>query len=318
MTFARNLRATIGVIAASLLFGRLARAEGASDEAAAEVLFAQAREAMRVGEYAKACPMLEESYRLVPGAGTRFNLAECYEHVGRTASAWAAFRDVAASSKQARRLDRAAAAEARAQGLASKLCWLTLEVSSTHPVEVRRDQDVVGRGQWGVPLPVDPGVHVIAATAPGRKPFSASADLTSCPARATVTVPSLEAENRAETAPPTTSPPSSPVVQPERARTVVAVGSLALAAVGVGLGTYFGARAWSLRDQSNTDGRCIGDRCDDLGTSLRNDARSAGTASTVAFIAGGAFLVTGVVLLLTRPTPKVTATMSAAPGAFTF
>ena len=81
------------------LAGARARAAGATDEAAAEALFQQGRALMAGGAFFEACAKLEESLRLGPGLGTTFNLADCYTHIGRPASAWSLFRDVEAQAK---------------------------------------------------------------------------------------------------------------------------------------------------------------------------------------------------------------------------
>ena len=66
------------------------------DRAAAESLFSDARRLMQAGDYEQACPKLEASRRLEPGLGTTLNLGDCYEKLGRTASAWGEFRGAAA------------------------------------------------------------------------------------------------------------------------------------------------------------------------------------------------------------------------------
>src|SRR5262249_2265450 len=74
-----------------------------ADPASAQTLFDQAKQLMADGKYRDACPKLEESQRLDPGPGTLFQLASCYEKIDRTATAWAAFLEVAAAAKAADR-----------------------------------------------------------------------------------------------------------------------------------------------------------------------------------------------------------------------
>ncbi|HEX5098696.1 MAG TPA: hypothetical protein VFV94_04320, partial [Polyangiaceae bacterium] len=63
----------------------------ASNVAQAESLFHQAVQRMDQGDYASACPLLEQSQALDPSSGTLLNLGDCYEHTGRLASAWRTF-----------------------------------------------------------------------------------------------------------------------------------------------------------------------------------------------------------------------------------
>ena len=74
--------------------------------------------------------------------------------------------------------------------------------------------------------------------------------------------------------------------------------------VGIGLGAFFGLQASS--KWSDAKGKCADYPygCSSDAADLRSSARSRGTASTVAFIAGGALLATGIVLYLTEPQAK--------------
>lgn len=267
----------------------------AGDDVTAEALFVEAREAMRQGDFARACSMLEESYRLDPGIGTGFNLGECYERLGKTASAWASFRDAAAASKLAGQIDREAVAKERAKKLEDRLCRVTIQVAAQQDVTVKRDGDVIGAGQWGIALPIDPGAHTVEAIAPRRRPWSLTFSTALCPSSMSVGVPVLEPLSSPE---PRDEEPKIGPVRSSTKRTIVTVASLGLGAAGVGLGSYFGVRAWSLRDQSN-DGHCVGNRCDDVGSALRADSRAAGTGATIAFTSAAVLLTVGVVLWLT-------------------
>src|SRR6188768_4533635 len=90
---------------------------GAAQKAAAESLFDDGLKAMKSGHFAEACPKLEESERIDPAIGTLLYLGECYEKTGRTASAWATFREAASLANTSNQADRARVASARAQGL---------------------------------------------------------------------------------------------------------------------------------------------------------------------------------------------------------
>ncbi|AUX44129.1 uncharacterized protein SOCE26_055910 [Sorangium cellulosum] len=166
-----------------------------ADTAAAQALFDAAKQLMAQGKYADACPKLEESQRLDPGIGTRFNLAACYEQLGRTASAWSMFLEVAGAAKAAGQLEREKVARQRAAALEPKLIRLTITAPASAPadLQVKRDGALVGRAQWGIPVPVDPGQHTIEAAAPGRAPFTRTVELTRAGASETVAVPPLAA-----------------------------------------------------------------------------------------------------------------------------
>src|SRR5262249_13171001 len=79
----------------------------ASDKAAAEALFDQGVRLMKQNSFADACPKLEESERIDPAVGTLLYLGECYERVGKTASAWATFREAASLASTSNQADRA-------------------------------------------------------------------------------------------------------------------------------------------------------------------------------------------------------------------
>ncbi|WP_434040744.1 MULTISPECIES: hypothetical protein [Sorangium] len=171
--------------------GRDARA----DTAAAQALFDAARQLMAQGKHADACPKLEESQRLDPGIGTQFNLATCYEQLGRTASAWSTFLEVAGAARAAGQVEREKVARQRATALEPRLVRLTITAPADAPadLQVKRDGALVGRAQWGIPVPVDPGKHTIEASAAGRAPFAKTVEATRAGASETVAIPPLPA-----------------------------------------------------------------------------------------------------------------------------
>src|SRR5690349_8462098 len=106
----------------------------ASQRASAEALFQQATQLMDEKRYVEACEKLAGSQDLDPALGTMLYLADCYEHAGRSASAWALFREAAESSKHAGQADRERIASERAASLEQRLSKLELKVAPTRRV----------------------------------------------------------------------------------------------------------------------------------------------------------------------------------------
>src|SRR5687768_18046990 len=98
------------------------------NKAAAEALFDHAKRLHAAGRYAEACPKFAESQKLDAGVGTLLYLADCYEKIGQTASAWAGFREAAAAAKNAGQEEREKIARDRAAGLEPQLSRLTITV----------------------------------------------------------------------------------------------------------------------------------------------------------------------------------------------
>jgi hypothetical protein len=242
---------------------------------------------MEAGKAGDACPRFEESERLEPGLGTRFHLARCYEAVGRLASAHALYLEVAAEASTRGQQAREKLARERAAAVEPHLARLTIEVPFTASPEMRieRDGEVVGSAQWGVAVPVDPGMHSVNAEAPGRMPWAAKVDV---PGETVthVTVPPLADRRQSFFAPLSRK--------------------IGLAALGVGagtiaLGSIFAVQAISKNNASNRAG-CRDDVCPTPnGISLRREALAAGDRATWAMGVGLVGLAAAGVLFWVLP-----------------
>ncbi len=300
-----NVRALLLVSLASLPCVSSAHAEPTAAEAAtARSLFDEARKLMKLGKYAEACPKLEEGARLNPGIGMKFNLASCWEHLGRTASAWSMYLDVAAAAKLANQPAREKEARKAAQALEPQLSTLTIVVpEKVQGLELKRDGAVVGEGAYGTAVFVDPGTHVLEAAAPEHEPWTQKAEV-AAKDKVVVRVPRL----RAIPKPPPPPPPPPPTPPGLGTTRWLALGIGAVGVVGLGVGAFAGLRAMSLNDDSKA--HCQGNACDRQGYDLRNDALGAGKLSTLSFAMGAALVGTGAVLWFSAsPRPK-----SAQPG----
>jgi hypothetical protein len=132
-------------------------------------MFDQARDAMKKGDYARACPKVAESHRVDPQPGTLANLAVCEDKQGAVASAWTHARE--ALEQLPATDDRVPVLKAIAARAEKRLPKLVIRLAAGAPkgARVRRDAVELGDASLGEPLPVDPGEHTITVTAAGRK-----------------------------------------------------------------------------------------------------------------------------------------------------
>lgn len=308
-----------------LALGRTAGAQSdVSSKAAAEGLFDQGRELMKKGDFANACGYLERSQQIDPAVGTLLYLAECYEKTGRTASAWATFREAASAARAAGQMDRARIGEERAERLTPVLSKLIIEVSdaarATPGLVIRRQGQTVPPAAWNVAVPLDPGQYRIEASAPGYQDHAETVQVSDGAATARVSIPPLVPAPSAPATPQDGDPPSEPAVAPaphtpaqpapgadlavgtrgSTQRTLAyVIGGAGIA--GIAVGSVFGLRAISKNDEAKE--HCPrSPQCDDaLGVTLTNEADDLATISNIAFGLGAAALVGGVVLFLTAP-----------------
>jgi hypothetical protein len=312
----------VGIACASLLTivlvgaSTYAQPPDATHRALAESLFREARERMQAHDYAAACPKLEESQRLDPAVGTLLNLAVCHSALGKVASAWAEFNSAADEARLEGDRDREQLARRHASELEPRLSYVVLRVrdhdSPGEPNDLRVDDVSIGRAAWGAPLPLDPGVHRVEARAPGRRPWKTTVTVVAGAPRTPVEVPPLESEQS-----PSPAPPVEPAA-PERksdggTQRAIAYSVIGLGAAGLAVGAAFGVRVLVLKrdraDYCDAQNVCSAD-----GVSLDTEARSAATASTIAFAGGAAVAAAGFVLALTAPRSSVSVVGGFAPG----
>jgi hypothetical protein len=282
-----------------------AHAQSAGDKATAEGLFGDGRRLMSQANYREACPKFEASLKLDPGVGAMLNLADCYEKNGQTASAWAEFREASSAARAAGSRDREELARQRAASLEPKLSRLTI-VAGKQSAQVTRDGTVVDSAAFGTPMPVDPGKHVIEATAPGKQKWSKSIDVAAA-SRASVEVPVLQ-DGLPATA--STTVPLAVSAAPKEGEApasgastqrTLAIGAGVVGVVGVAAGAVFGLKAsGTLKDVKN---ECTSypTVCPPAAEQHTSDAKSQATLSTVAFAIGAVGLVGGAVLWFTAP-----------------
>jgi outer membrane protein OmpA-like peptidoglycan-associated protein len=166
----------------------------AADPAAAEVHFTRGRELVAEGALVEACGEFRRSHTLDPAVGTLLNLAECEERRGQLAVAWSTWLAAAAEATALGQGERATLARARAAALTPRLGTLTVRVpleAALEGLRMTRDGVELDGATWGQEAPIDPGEHVLIASAPRHADWKVVVS-TSAGLDVSVQVPPLE------------------------------------------------------------------------------------------------------------------------------
>lgn len=326
----RAVLVSLAVVSALGAVSGRARA-GDDDVAQAQILFDEGRRRMARHDYEGACPKLAESQRLSPAIGTEFNLADCWEHVGKLASAWGAFLEVADQTHRRGETEREQAARARAAAIEPKLGRLSIDVPAAHRVadmEVRRDGELVREALWSIAVPVDAGEHRVEVRAPGRRVWS-SVVSTRDGQTASIAVPELLAAQPAVAVtgrpapppdgsqppappPPPVQPPPPVPGSPDHTAAFVTLGAaVVLAGVGVLGLVQHDAQVSSYNADSTCppiDSSTRPPHCDDY----VNAANTWRTVAVVGFVTSGLAAAGGITLWLTAPRPAASTAGSTA------
>jgi hypothetical protein len=308
---ARRIALLVLALLAAVAWAPAAAAE--TDEQRAVALFDKGRKLAREGRCGDAVPILLESIRYAEGVGALLNLGNCYESLGKTASALRSFlraRELAAS-KSDPRSDEAAA---RARTLEREVPTLTIHVAPRvregRETVVKVDGELWPRERWDTPVPIDPGAHAIELTARegDRTPRDTHPVTVARAEHAEIDLaPPSEPPRPTHQVEPATSAARRDEAKPEtgggtqRTLSFVVGGA---GAAGLVVGAILGVL--SLTTHASIVGRCPSyptcSTTDQAALAPLNDRASAeGTVSTVAIASGAALLAGGLALFLTAP-----------------
>jgi len=286
----------------------LVLAQPTDSKVLAEQLFGQGRDLAKTNKWAEACSKFEASLRYDAAIGTRLNLATCYEKIGKLASAWALFRDTAALALRAGDAARSEYALKQAAALLPRLPKLTVTGPATPPpgFAVTRDGLGLDLATLGTALYVDPGPHVVTASAPGFEQLKTTLTVGEA-ASESVVIRELTASKT-----PVADPKlqrgeewENPVGRSERGRTqmLVGIGLAGGGAVLTGAGLIFGVHARSTYNDARAlcgaELICANDASFEQGKDLVDRARTQATFSTVLVITGVAAAAAGAVAWVT-------------------
>ena len=252
---------------------------------------------MAAGKFREACPKLEASQRLDPAVGTALNLADCYEHTGRTASAWMEFREAASAARESGSAEREEEARRRAIALEPRLSYLVITRKDPE-IHVVQDGKALDDAVLGTPIPVDPGNHSVEASAPGRAKWSTTVQVSQEGMRLAVDIPELAPLAEGEKTKAASAPAAKNSGSTQRTIAIVVGGA---GVVAIGLGTFFGIKASSTWDTAKSRCTDYPRGCGDDGVSLGKDANGQANVATAMFIVGGVALASAATLWFTAP-----------------
>ena len=293
-----SVRAALGAAAALVaLAGAPSPARADGDAATAQALFDEAMELKNKEDWAKACPKFESSYKLDPALGTLLNLANCFEKLGKTASAWARFEEAYQWATK-NNDDRAEFAKTQRDALAPKLPKLKIVVTNPVPaLSIQRDTAAVSAAMYGSALPVDPGEHTIFVKRDDEILKTAKVSLVE--AQSSEIAFDLAAIEKA--APPPKPKKDVIVVGP-----TPAMRKAGWAIAGVGAATIVAAAtiegiAIARKGETNDKSLCVEKLCTATGKALADDAARFAEIGQWVGIGGLVVTAVGITLLIVTP-----------------
>lgn len=306
------MRRSVSVVcAAAVAVGALSTAPAAAQtappgevdrEAQRTQLYRQAVDAANAGRWADAAGTLRAVLAIRSSPKVLFTLGQAEEHVGRLSAAYDAYARALADAEAERQTDVADTAAVALRSLGPRVPVVRVMVSGGGAAGATAtiDDRAAPPGQI---VRVDPGAHHVAVSAPGahavestitigegqRLDVPVTLELDSTGPAATTTGPQPSAEQ-----------PEEPPGAPSSLWRTVGLVAAGAGVLGMGVGTYFGFDAISKNNASNQSG-CNGNTCTAGAYATREDAKSAASVSTIAFVVGGALAAGGVTLWLLAP-----------------
>lgn len=281
-------------------------ADSAVDQA--DRLFNDGRRAADGRDYARACRLFEDSFRLDPAIGTLVNLGDCAEHLGDLERAFIAYR-----TAQARMLpddDRAPRVRERLDHIEAHAAKLTLKLDDA-PAGTAVTLDGAMVDPKSSPLHVAKGAHVVLVTSVGFGGARYAITLGEGESRSLGLTPGSPLEavlptsaNRAESHAPSWMIPT-------------AATTLGLGAASAWIASLAGLVAIDRRDVQRASCNAS-NQCSQAGVDAARDGATWATTSTVMFIVSGALLAAGATLLTISLTHRGKTTVGVGPRGIFF
>ncbi len=256
--FSRSFRALAWscAVATALLGVAPVRAQDAEDPVKrARMMFHQGLELEQAGNWAGALKLFRDVSQVKMTPQVRFHIALCEENLGKLVAALGGYELALADADSVGESFRAEVEE-KIAALRGRIPKLVIERGDgAEAAKIELDGVLLGSSSIGVEVPVDPGPHVVTATAPGLEDFSTTIEISEGTTE-TVSVTLAEAEVEPVEAEPVEEEPAPP---PEKEFPVVPVTLIGGGGVLLlGSGAMLIMRSVALNDFRNL---CPGDLC---------------------------------------------------------
>jgi hypothetical protein len=279
-----------------------------------------ALEDQKARNFARACLALKKAYREDPRPATLFLLAQCYDQWGQVASAAVLYEDYEAAydklpeDDQKAEGDREDIASKRRGELEKRIPKVILRVPRDAPESTRvlrraAEGNPAVPVAIGIPLPIDPGEHVLVTQVPGRVEIFTKFTLKegeNKTVEVNIPPPSADGDPTKKPKPiqpvPTLTPSLDPGISGRRVAAYALGGVGALGLVG---GVVTGAITFAQKDPIAQN--CLEKNqkiCNPTGVAAKERAAITGLVSTVLTPVGLVGLGVGVILYLTEPPPS--------------
>lgn len=271
--------------------------------------FNQALSLQTGGDWAGALALLKEVAAVKPTPQVRFNIAICEERLGRLVAALGDY-ELAASDAQAEKSDQVGQeVDARLEALKARVPRVVVQRSDgADSATISLDGVSLGDSVLNVPLPADPGPHIVEAKALGYRPFKQAFRVAE-QQTATIQV-KLEAE------PAKVEPNTQPQVRPASQ----GVRTAGFVVGGVGIASLIGSGALFLLRQStisDLDKQCGANRqsCPDSEHNTVDRGKLYTTLGDVTLAVGAVGLAVGAALVIAGGRSSEQPSVALVPGA---
>jgi hypothetical protein len=292
---------------AMLTFTPSAFAQAASSEdiAQARQLGQQAQTAFDAGNFAESEKLWAAAAKLYSAAPTlTLGLARAQAKLGKVVAAQENYNKIIREVGNATAPPPAFAAALESAkveigAVSAKVASVTITVEGPTAPQVTIDGQPVNAAALGLKRPVDPGQHVVKATAEGFKPAEMPFTVPDG-GNATAVLKMEKGESPVVAAPGgTTEPPGADSGGKGSSNKTLALVAFGVGGAGLVVGAITGVIA--LGKAGDLDDKCKDKTCPPTEQDAVDSYKSMGTISTIGFIVAGIGGATGLVLLLTSP-----------------